>query len=74
MFCHSAFLLTPLLSLHFPFSILRMGSMKTMFFGCCLRCSLLAAVIYSSVFRIHELQSGMGPRGCGCSAHVVAQQ
>ncbi|XP_040509459.1 butyrophilin subfamily 1 member A1 isoform X1 [Gallus gallus] len=31
--------------------------MKTMFFGCCLRCSLLAAVIYSSVFRIHELQS-----------------
>ncbi|POI26603.1 hypothetical protein CIB84_009646, partial [Bambusicola thoracicus] len=31
--------------------------MKTMFFGCCLRCSLLAAVIYSSIFHIHELQS-----------------
>uniref|UniRef100_A0A8C2Y7Q2 Butyrophilin subfamily 1 member A1-like n=2 Tax=Coturnix japonica TaxID=93934 RepID=A0A8C2Y7Q2_COTJA len=57
MFCHSASLLTSLLSLHFPSSILRVDSMKTMFFGCCPHCSLLAAVIYGSFFHIPVLPS-----------------
>ncbi|XP_010723073.1 butyrophilin subfamily 1 member A1-like isoform X1 [Meleagris gallopavo] len=33
------------------------GFMKTMFFGCCFHCPMLAAVLYSFVFHIHELQS-----------------
>ncbi|XP_042685287.1 butyrophilin subfamily 1 member A1-like isoform X1 [Centrocercus urophasianus] len=33
------------------------GFVKTMFSGCCLHCPMLAAVIYSAVFHVHELQS-----------------
>lgn len=42
-------------------------------YSCCLHCPMLAAVIYSATFHVHELQSGMSPHGCVCSAHGTAQ-